>query len=198
MGLAPAETETFYIVVGITDDRRKIRDMIEGAVRDAKEDFRKLGVFWREHVDRIQVETPDEEMNTMLNFWHPYQCRITFHWSRFISYYERGLGRGWGFRDSMQDVLGVMHSVPGQVKERIKTLLSIQYSRGDARAVYFPGNGESDGGGRSDDHLWSVFSVCSYIRETGDYGFLEEEVPYVDGGEGDRVRAFDAGASVYP
>lgn len=173
----------FYIVVGITDDREKIGALIKRAAETAEEDFRNLAAYWKERADRIQVETPDEEMNTMLNCWHPYQCHTTFHWSRFISYYERGLGRGWGYRDSMQDVLGVMHSVPEEAKERIRTLLSIQYARGDARAVYFPGTGKSEGGGRSDDHLWSVFSVCSYLKETGDYGFLEEKVPYADGGE---------------
>lgn len=183
MKLEPFGTKTVYIVVGITDDRKKIHDIIDSAAKDADEEFEKLAEFWKEHVNRIQIETPDEEMNTMINCWHPYQCRMTFNWSRFISYYERGLGRGWGYRDSMQDVLGVMHSVPGQAKERIKTLLSIQYSRGDAKAVYFPGTGKSDGGGRSDDHLWSIFSVCSYIKETGDYNFLNEKVPYVDGGE---------------
>lgn len=183
ISLQVRETMTFYVVVGITDDREKIHSIIEDAVKTADEDFEKLAQFWAEHVDKIQIETPDKAMNTMVNCWHPYQCRMTFHWSRFISYYERGLGRGWGYRDSMQDVLGVMHAIPEQAKERIKTLLSIQYSRGDARAVYFPGTGKSDGGGRSDDHLWGIFSVCSYIRETGDYGFLDEMVPYVDGGE---------------
>lgn len=183
MELAPFATKEFYLVVGITDDSRKIKDMIDSAVENADRDFEDLSRFWKKHVDLIQVETPDEAMNTMLNIWHPYQCRMTFNWSRFISYYERGLDRGWGYRDSMQDVLGVMHSVPEQVKERIKILLSIQYTRGDAKAVYYPGTGASTGGGRSDDHLWGIFSVCSYIRETGDYDFLNEKVPYVDGGE---------------
>lgn len=181
LSFAPQEEKEFYFVVGITDDRKKIKDIIGQAVANEAQDFAKLHTFWEEHVNLIQVNTPDEEMNTMLNVWHPYQCRMTFNWSRFISYYERGLDRGWGYRDSMQDVLGVMHSVPEQAKERIKTLLGIQYSRGDARAVYYPGTGKSSGGGRSDDHLWGIFSVCSYIRETGDYAFLDEEVPYVDG-----------------
>ena len=181
--LEAGEEKEFYVIVGITDDSKKIGGIIDGAVADAEKDFNELCDFWKDHVDRIQIETPDEEMNTMINCWHPYQCRMTFNWSRFISYYERGLDRGWGYRDSMQDVLGVIHSIPEQVKERIKTLLSIQYSRGDARAVYYPGTGESSGGGRSDDHIWGIFSVCSYIRETGDYGFLSEKVPYVDGGE---------------
>ena len=109
---------------------------------------------------------------------------MTFNWSRFISYYERGVDRGWGFRDSMQDILGVVHAMPEKVKERIKTLLKIQKSNGNAKEVYYPGSGESIGGGRSDDHLWSIFSVCTYIRETGDFAFLDEIVPYVDGGEG--------------
>ena len=182
--LQSEEVKTFYIVVGITDDSKKIKGMIERAVEEADGDFNKLCEFWREHVDRIQVETPDEEMNTMLNHWHPYQCRMTFNWSRFISYYERGLDRGWGYRDSMQDVLGVMHSIPELAKERMKTLLSIQYSKGDAKCLYYPGTGRSAGGGRSDDHLWSSFSVCNYIKETGDYEFLKEKVAYAEGGEG--------------
>ena len=183
LDFAPNETKAFYLVVGITDDSKKIVDIIDAAVSVADKDFKDLMQFWKEHVDLIQIETPDEEMNTMVNCWHPYQCRMTFNWSRFISYYERGLDRGWGYRDSMQDVLGVIHSVPEQVKERIKTLLGIQYAEGNARAVYYPGTGASAGGGRSDDHLWGIFSVCSYIKETGDYGFLDEKVPYVDGGE---------------
>lgn len=182
--LQAEETKTFYIVVGITDDCKKIKNIIDGAVKEADCDFTKLKEYWREHVERIQIDTPDEEMNTMINCWHPYQCRMTFNWSRFISYYERGLDRGWGFRDSMQDVLGIMHSIPELAKERIKTLLSIQYSKGDARCVYYPGTGRSTGGGRADDHLWSAFSVCTYVKETGDYGFLDEKVAYVDGGEG--------------
>lgn len=183
--LAPGEEKEFIFTVGITDDRNKIKDILAEAtnIQTAEKDLSELKEFWYSYVDKIQVETPDEKINTMLNCWHPYQCRMTFNWSRFISYYERGLGRGWGYRDSMQDVLGVMHAVPEQVKTRIKTLLSIQYSRGDAKAVYFPGTGKSSGGGRSDDHIWGIFSVCSYIKETGDYAFLDEIVPYVDGGE---------------
>ena len=84
----------------------------------------------------------------------------------------------------MQDVLGVVHSAPDKVKERLRTLMGIQKSDGNARTLYFPGTGESMGGGRSDDHIWTVFSVCTYVKETGDYGFLEELIPFIDGGEG--------------
>jgi len=120
----------------------------------------------------------------MLNIWNQYQCKTTFDWSRFISLYERGIDRGLGFRDSMQDILGVVHAIPEKVKARIKDLLSIQNKSGDAMSVLYPATGEAQGGGRSDDHLWSVFSVCTYIRETGDVEFLNESVPYYDGGEG--------------
>lgn len=186
ISLAPDEEKEFIFTVGITDNDEKIKDILAEStnLEIAEKDLADLKEFWNDHINKIQVNTPDEEMNTMLNCWHPYQCKMTFNWSRFISYYERGLSRGWGYRDSMQDVLGVIHSVPDAVKTRIKTLMSIQFSRGDAKAVYFPGTGKSNGGGRSDDHIWGIFSVCSYIKETGDYAFLDEKVPYADCGEG--------------
>lgn len=96
----------------------------------------------------------------------------------------RILTGAWGYRDSMQDVLGIMHSAPDKAKERMKILLGIQNSNGNARSLYFPGTGKSVGGGRSDDHIWTVFSVCTYIKETGDYGFLDEKIPFADGGDG--------------
>jgi hypothetical protein len=82
---------------------------------------------WQNHLDFVHVDTPDELINTFFNVWHQYQCAMTFNWSRFISYYERGVDRGWGFRDSMQDILGVVHAMPEKVKERIKTLLKYGY-----------------------------------------------------------------------
>lgn len=183
--LEPNEEKEFVFMVGITDKRENIKDILKQATNldTAENDLADLKEFWDNHINKFQVQTPDEEMNTMLNCWHPYQCRMTYNWSRFISYYERGLDRGWGYRDSMQDVLGVMHSIPEEAKIRIKALLGIQYSKGDSRAVLFPGTMESRGGGRSDDHIWGIFSVCSYIKETGDYEFLNEKVPYIDGGE---------------
>ncbi len=132
-------------------------------------------------------------MNQMLNCWHPYQTKTTFDWSRFISMYERGVDRGFGFRDSMQDVLGVMQNSAEQVKERIKLLLSIQKSTGDALSVYFPANKHATGGGRSDDHLWSILSVCNYIKETGDNEFANEIVPFYDGGEASVIDHLERG-----
>lgn len=176
----------FRYTVGIVDHRSKAAEMVREATDAdlAAAALARIRSSWKTHLQYCQVKTPDEDMNTMLNIWHAYQCKMTFDWSRFISYYERGIVRGWGFRDSMQDVLGVMHALAPEARERIKTLLSIQASNGNARTVYYPATGQSIGGGRSDDHIWSIFSVCTYLRETGDYGFLKENVAWVDGGEG--------------
>lgn len=183
--LKSGEEKQFVFSVGNAENTAEIEEQSRAAADNLlrENQLAELKRFWKTNAECFRADTPDEDMNTMLNIWHPYQCRMTFNWSRFISYYERGLDRGWGFRDSMQDVLGIMHIVPDEAKKRIKTLLSIQYAEGCCRSVYYPGTGESAGGGRSDDQLWSVFSVCTYIKETGDTGFLNEKVPYVDGGE---------------
>ena len=167
MELQGEEEKRFLFTVGACRDSAQIADLAKEALERDRADraLAELKAGWQRYLECCQVKTPDEEMNTMLNIWHAYQCRTTFHWSRFISYYERGVVRGWGFRDSMQDVLGVMHAMAPAAKERIKTLLKIQASNGNARSVYYPGTGKSEGGGRSDDHLWSVFSVCTYLRE---------------------------------
>lgn len=184
--LAGGEERTVVFVLGVSESREtaasKGRKALDMKVMEC--DFQKLKQSWEELLSKMNFKTPDEDVNLMLNTWHQYQCKTTFDWSRFISFYERGVDRGIGFRDSMQDVLGVMHTIPEKAKARIIELLSIQYKRGDAMSVYYPATKKAQGGGRSDDHLWSVFSVCSYVRETGNVQFLGEQVPYYDGGEG--------------
>lgn len=184
--LEDEEEKQFLIVVGAARDFSQIPDAVKEALdRDvAAKELQRIKEKWDRHLSFCQIDTPDEDMNKMINIWHAYQCATTFNWSRFVSYYERGFVRGWGFRDSMQDVLGIMHAMPQNAKERIKTLLAIQQADGNAKNVYYPATGEAKGGGRSDDHLWSVYSVCAYIKETGDYGFVDEIVPYEDRGEG--------------
>ncbi len=183
--LAPGEKKTGAYTLGATEHLEDIDIQIAEALDPEKRKaaFKGIAEHWQGHLNKLQVNTPNEDVNTMLNIWHSYQTRTTFDWSRFISIYERGVDRGFGFRDSMQDVLGVIHSIPNESKERIKLLLSIQKNNGNAKTVYFPASKNSTGGGRSDDHLWSIFSVTSYVKETGDYAFLDEVIPYVDGGE---------------
>ncbi len=179
--LLPGQTLRFCYTLGATSDQADIDGQISRAfsLQNCVEDIRKS---WDDYSNHLVVDTPHQDMNDMLNIWHAYQTKTTFDWSRFVSVYEPGITRGFGFRDSMQDVLGVMHAVPQLAKERMKLLLSIQKSDGSARNVYYPFTRQSQGEGRSDDHLWSVFSVCNYVKETGDLGFLKEDVPYVDSG----------------
>lgn len=184
--LEAGEERTVVFVLGVSESK-------ESAYTDAKKaldideidkDFIELKKSWEAYMSKMRFHTPDQDVNTMLNIWNQYQCKTTFDWSRFISFYERGVDRGIGFRDSVQDTLGVMYTVPEQAKERLKELLSIQLKRGDAMSVYYPATKTAMGGGRSDDHLWTVFSVCTYIKETGDKEFLNEIVPFYDEGEG--------------
>ena len=184
--LAVAQKITGCYTLGAVKDPQEIDQQVAEAFDQDKQEqkFTALKEGWNTYLNTLQVETPDADVNTMLNIWHPYQAKTTFNWSRFISIYERGVDRGFGFRDSMQDVLGVTAGEPEQVKERIKLLLSIQFKDGSARSVYYPATGKAEGGGRSDDHLWAVYSVCHYIKETGDTAFLEETVAYEDGGTG--------------
>ena len=184
--LQPGETRVFHYALGTANTPQERATCLRRALDPDRleRDLQALRRDWDDYLSRQQVLTPDEDMNTMLNIWNAYQCSTTFDWSRFVSAYERGVDRGMGFRDSMQDVLGILHARPEEARQRILLLLSIQLSQGDAKDVYYPGTGQAKGGGRSDDHLWSVYSVCEYIRETGDASLLWEVVPYVDGGSG--------------
>ena len=186
LNLGVNEEKRFIVSVGAAHKKSEVPELLKSALDFdvADKELDRIKEKWDNHLKYCQIKTPDEDMNKMINIWHAYQCHTTFNWSRFVSFYERGSDRGWGFRDSMQDVLGIMYVMPEKAKERIKTLLKIQRSNGNAKAVLYPSTGETNGGGRSDDHLWSVFSVCAYIKESGDYGFLDEIVPYEDGGEG--------------
>ncbi len=186
LSLFDGEEKHFLVIVGATKDKDTIEKTVSEAlnIHNVEKDLAEIKNKWEALLSCCSINTPDEDMNKMINIWHAYQCHTTFNWSRFVSFYERGSDRGWGFRDSMQDVLGIMHAMPEKAKERIKTLLKIQRQNGNARAVLYPATGETKGGDRSDDHLWSVYSVCAYIKESGDYAFLDEMVPYEDGGEG--------------
>lgn len=181
--LQPGESKEFTHVLGACNEMDEADGYIEDALHKCDGALEEIQKTWDETLESLQVDTPNTDMNLMLNTWHIYQANTTFDWSRFISYYERGVDRGFGFRDSMQDVLGIMHVKPESARERIKLLLSIQNSDGNALSVYYPATQTAKGGGRSDDHLWSILSVCNYVRETGHTDFLFEEVPYHDGGK---------------
>jgi cellobiose phosphorylase len=150
-----------------------------------------LKAFWDEYLNTLQVNTPDAALNAMLNVHNPHQCFITRTWSRYLSYYQLGLGsRGIGIRDSSQDVLAVIPAMPADAKEFLKTLISFQRRNGSAMHSYNPLTMEGSEGDSteredrphyySDDHLWSILGITAYIKETGDFDMLAEEVPFYD------------------
>lgn len=148
--------------------------------------------FWEDYLSKMQVSTPDEAMNRMLNIHNPRQCYITKNWSRYLSLYQVGLGtaRGIGFRDSSQDVLGVMGHVPAEGQALIRQLLHVQKRNGSAMHQFNPLTMQANEGDSrevedapkyySDDHLWIILAVTAYLKETGVMAFLDEVIPYYD------------------
>ena len=143
--------------------------------------FEALRAHWGNLLSIFLVETPDVHTNRMVNIWNPYQCMITFNLSRSASFFESGIGRGMGFRDSNQDLLGFVHMVPKRARERILDLAATQLETGGAYHQYQPltkrGNDEV-GSNFNDDPLWLILSVAAYLKETGDWSILDEPVVY--------------------
>jgi cellobiose phosphorylase len=139
--------------------------------------------FWSDLLGRFQVECPEPNAQRMLNTWNQYQCLVTFNLSRSASLYETGIGRGMGFRDSNQDLLGFVHLIPDRARQRILDIAGTQLADGTCFHQYQPltkqGNAEI-GGDFYDDHLWLVVSTCAYLKETGDTSILDEPVGYAD------------------
>ena len=140
-----------------------------------------LKEHWNSLLGQYSVDSPDEKLNRMVNIWNQYQCMVTFNLSRSASYFESGIGRGMGFRDSNQDILGFVHQIPDRARQRIIDIASTQLPDGGCYHQYQPltKKGNSDiGGDFSDDPLWMILSVSAYIKETGDWSILDEMVPY--------------------
>lgn len=140
-----------------------------------------LNAHWDALLSHYTVQSQDEKLNRMVNIWNQYQCMVTFNMSRSASYYESGIGRGMGFRDSCQDLLGFVHLIPDRARERILDIASTQFPDGSAYHQYQPltKKGNSDiGSGFNDDPLWLIAGTSAYIRETGDFSILDEMVPY--------------------
>jgi cellobiose phosphorylase len=155
-------------------------------VDEALED---LAAFWDHYLSRLQVTTPDAELNSMLNVHNPRQCHITKTWSRYLSLYQLGFGaRGIGFRDSSQDVMGVLAHVPEEARALIEQLLHVQKRDGSAMHQFNPQTMVANEGDSremedrpnyyGDDHLWIVLAITAYLKETGDLAFLDRVIPY--------------------
>jgi cellobiose phosphorylase len=143
--------------------------------------FEALRQYWDRLLSLYQAQTPDRHTNRMVNIWNAYQCMATFNMSRSASFYESGIGRGLGFRDSNQDLLGFVHMVPGRARERVLDLAATQLETGGAYHQYQPltKRGNNDiGSNFNDDPLWLIVGVAAYLKETGDWSILDVPVPY--------------------
>jgi cellobiose phosphorylase len=156
-----------------------IAKYLDGKNADAA--FERLRLYWESLLGIFQVKTPDEHTNRMVNIWNAYQCMATFNMSRSASFYESGIGRGLGFRDSNQDLLGFVHMAPERARERILDLAATQLPSGGAYHQYQPltKRGNNDvGSGFNDDPHWLIIGVSAYIKETGDWSILDAPVQY--------------------
>ena len=140
-----------------------------------------LRAYWDRLLSNFRAETGDEKVDRMINIWNQYQCMVTFNMSRSASYFESGMGRGMGFRDSCQDLLGFVHIIPGRARERILDIAATQFPDGSAYHQYQPLTKKGNlavGSGFNDDPLWLIAGVDAYLRETGDWSILDESVTF--------------------
>lgn len=187
----PGETRRLITQLGQEANIEQAMDGID-RYRDPVEvdkAFQALARFWDGYLSLCRVETPDSSLDRMLNIHNPRQCYITKNWSRYLSLYQLGYGeRGIGFRDSSQDVMGILGNVPREGQDLIRKLLQVQKRNGSAMHQFNPLNmmgttGEAEGESPryySDDHLWIILAVTAYLKETGDMAFLNEEIPYYE------------------
>lgn len=192
-GIKPGETKRVILQLGQCASYENEIEEINKYREEKNVDnaFSKLSEYWDKYLSPLQVKTPQEEFNTMVNIHNPRQCCMTKNWSRYLSLYQLGLGaRGIGFRDSSQDVMGVLSNMPDEARELIEKLLKVQLRNGSAMHQFNPVSMIANRGDSAemedrpnyygDDHLWIILSVCEYIKETGDFSFLDKEIEFYD------------------
>ncbi len=192
MELAPGESSAFIFVLGYCESPKDQKFIAPGVINksyadellarfqtDAQFDeaLAELKAYWDTLLSVLQINSEDERLNRLVNVWNQYQCMVTFNMSRSASYYESGMGRGMGFRDSCQDLLGFVHLIPERARERIIDIANTQFEDGSAYHQYQPltKRGNLDvGSGFNDDPLWLIAGTAAYLRETGDFTILDE------------------------
>lgn len=194
--LAPGESKSFVFVLGYIENpedqkweapgiinKKPAEAMLAKYQTDADVDkaFEALNTYWNDLLSKYTVKSSNDKVDRMVNIWNQYQCMVTFNMSRSASYYESGIGRGMGFRDSCQDLLGFVHLIPDRARQRIIDIASTQFKDGSAYHQYQPltKKGNSDiGSGFNDDPLWLIAGTSAYVRESGDTSILTEMVPF--------------------
>ena len=199
VSLAPGESKSFVFVLGYVENpvaekwngpaengcinRKPAEELLKRFDTTEKADaaLAELKEYWNNLLNHFTLSSSEEKLDRMVNIWHQYQCMVTFNMSRSASYFESGIGRGMGFRDSCQDLLGFVHLIPDRARQRILDIASTQFEDGSAYHQYQPltKKGNADiGSGFNDDPLWLIAGTAAYIKETGDYSILDEITPY--------------------
>ena len=194
--LAPGQEKSLIFVLGYAENplaekwsapdiinKKPAKEILAKYQTDAQVEqaLSALAAYWEDLLSKYHVTSSNEKVDRMVNIWNQYQCMVTFNMSRSASYYESGIGRGMGFRDSCQDLLGFVHLIPERARERILDIAATQFIDGSAYHQYQPltKKGNSDiGSGFNDDPLWLIAGTDAYIRETGDFSILDEAVPF--------------------
>lgn len=206
--LAPGESRDFVFLLGYVENapeekfagkqtinKEKALRMIADFDTTAKVDraFDELKTYWDSLLSVFTLKSGNAKLDRMVNIWNQYQCMITFCMSRSASFFESGIGRGMGFRDSNQDLVGFVHQIPERARARIIDIASTQFPDGGCYHQYQPlsKRGNNDiGGGFNDDPCWLIFGTVAYIKETGDFSILDEMVPF-DNQPGSEVTLFE-------
>lgn len=190
--LKAGETKEIIVIMGIgsaeVEGAQALRIM--GNTERVWKEFAKLKEYWHSRISAMSVESPDKDFNSMFNTWNPYNNLITYAWSRSASLIYSGERDGLGYRDTVQDMLGIIHCIPEEVKERLELMITGQVSNGGAMPIvkpfkHFPGQEPKpdETEYRSDDCMWLFNTIPAYVKETGDVSFYEKVLPYADNGE---------------
>ena len=194
--LKPGESRSFIFVLGYCENaaddkweapgvinKKPAKEMLSHYQTDEQVDaaLAELASYWDGLLAKYALTCADEKLGRMVNIWNQYQCMVTFNMSRSASYFESGTGRGMGFRDSCQDLLGFVHLIPDRARERLLDIAATQFEDGSAYHQYQPltKKGNMDiGSGFNDDPLWLIAGCAAYIKETGDFSILDEQVDF--------------------
>lgn len=195
ISLAPKESKTIVFVLGAGSGASTILDAYTEPDKKIAQELSELKSYWQEKLNHLKVDTPSPEFNTMINTWNAYNCFMTFIWSRAASFIYCGLRNGYGYRDTVQDIQGIIHLAPDMAKEKIHFMLSAQVSNGGGlplvKFTHSPGQEDTPDDAsyrqetghpayRADDALWLFPTIYKYIAETGNLAFLNEIIPFAD------------------
>ncbi len=196
LNLKPGESKEYIFILGYVENEDDKKWESKGIINKEKaeeliykfstpdrveESFIELKNYWDDLLSVYRVKSHDDRLDRMVNIWNQYQCMVTFNMSRSASYFESGIGRGMGFRDSNQDLIGFVHQIPEKARERILDIAATQFEDGGAYHQYQPLTKKGNyavGSNFNDDPMWLILSTSAYIKETGDWSILDEQVPF--------------------